>query len=170
MSEMCHCQLLRQGDLQRASVGLSCSLLFLRAAWQNEWSSPETSLLSGLGSLVPTRPFQAQPQKDNAKEVPVLMATTPVLPKPDSPAKGHVAALATSGSRGELGCSARTISTWHSCPNWGNNNSNLDCVQNKLQNPFPPSLSHSQLGWVLKSQEISSSCLSLKKPNRELSF
>lgn len=109
MSEMCHCQLLRQGDLQRASIGLSCSLLLLRAAWQNEWSSPETSLLPGFSGLVPTCPFQAQPQRDNAKEVPVLMATASVLAKPDSPAKGHVAVLATSGTREELGCTARMI-------------------------------------------------------------
>lgn len=170
MSEMCHCQLLGQGDLQRASVGLSRSLLLLRAARQNEWSSPETSLLPRLSGLAPTRLFPAQLQRDNAEEMPVLMATAPILLKPDSPAKGCVAALATSGSRGEPGRSGRTVSTWQSCPNWGNNNSNLDCVQNKPQNPFPPSLSHSQLGWVLKSQEICSPCLSLKEPNRELSF
>ena len=164
---MCHRQLLGQGDLQRASIRLSGSLPLLRAEWQNEWSSLETSLLPRLSGLVPTHPFQAR--RDNAKEVPVLMATTPVLPNPENPVEGHAAALATSGSREELGYSGRTTPPRHTCPNWGNN-SNLDCVQNKLQNPFPPSLSHSQLSWAPKSQEISSPCLSLQEPKRPLSF
>lgn len=145
VSQMCHRRLRGQEGLRRASGGLSRSLPLPRAAWQSEWSSPEPSLLSlGLGS----------------PEVPPATNALPLTRHHGS----------TPGSRGERGCSGKATAPWHSCPNQGNNSFKRDCVQNDLQNPFPPSLSRSQLRQALGSQETSSPCPSLEEPTGELGF